>query len=49
MRTMLSVDPRLRSDRDTRPVRLLVSELISTASAGLLWEKNTVDWLISPG
>ena len=31
------------------PVRWLVSELISPADAGLLWEKNTVGWLISPG
>ena len=31
------------------PVRRLVSGLISPACAGLLWEENTVSWLISPG
>ena len=30
------------------PVRWLVYRLISSASAGLLWEENTVEWLISP-
>jgi len=30
-------------------VRWLVSGLISSAGAGLLWEENTVGWLISPG
>jgi len=32
-----------------QPVRWLVSGLITLAGAGLLWEKNTVPWLISPG
>jgi len=32
-----------------QPVCWLVSELISSAGAGLLWEENTVGWLISPG
>ena len=31
-----------------QPVRWLVSGLTSPAGAGLLWEKNTVPWLISP-
>jgi len=35
--------------RSHTPVRWLVFELISPAGAGLMWEKNTVDWLISPG
>ena len=30
-------------------VRWLISGLIRSAGAGLLWEKNTVGWLISPG
>ena len=34
---------------DYRPVRWLVSRLINLAGAGLLWEENTVGWLISPG
>ena len=32
-----------------RPVRWLVSRPISPADADLLWEKNTISWLISPG
>ena len=32
----------------TQLVRWLVSGLISPAGTGLLWEENTVDWLISP-
>ena len=32
-----------------RPVRWLISGLISPAGAGLLWEENTIGWLISPG
>jgi len=32
-----------------RPIRWLVSELISPAGVGLLWEKNTVGRLISHG
>ena len=33
---------------NNRPVRWLISGLISLADAGLLWEKSTVGWLISP-
>ena len=31
-----------------QPVRWLISRMISSTSASLLWEKNTVSWLISP-
>ena len=30
-----------------RPDRWLVSGLISPADVGLLWEENTISWLIS--
>ena len=32
-----------------QPVRWLGSGLISPVGADLLWEKNTIPWLISPG
>ena len=33
---------------DTRSIRWLVSGLINSVDISLLWEKNTIDWLISP-
>ena len=47
----LLVRQALRADawRVKRHVRCLVSGLINPVDADLLWEKNTVGWLISPG